>query len=330
MALIPDRADGVAAGALGEDAAAQIAPDDVVLRVTDLRKRYGAEEVVAGVSFAIRRGECFGLLGPNGAGKTTTLRLCLGLIAPDAGSVELAGRRVPGDARRARHAAGVVPQLDNLDPDFTVEENLLVYGRYFGIPDAQIRARIPALLEFAGLVQRARSRIYALSGGMKRRLTLARSLVNDPELVFMDEPTTGLDPQARHLIWERLRQLLAQGKTILLTTHFMEEAERLCSRLVILDHGRIIAAGTPAELIAREIEPHVIEVHGEGVAGWAAERGRTLSARVETSGDTVFCYARDPHPLVADLERLAGVSYVHRRANLEDVFLKLTGRELRD
>ncbi len=331
MALIRERAAAAAPEAPPQDGV-QVARDDhdVVLRVAELRKRYGAEEVVAGVSFAIRRGECFGLLGPNGAGKTTTLRLCLGLVAPDGGRVELAGRPVPGEARRARVAAGVVPQLDNLDPDFTVEENLLVYGRYFGLPDAAIRARIPALLEFAGLTQRAKSRIYSLSGGMKRRLTLARSLVNDPELVFMDEPTTGLDPQARHVIWERLRQLLAQGKTILLTTHFMEEAERLCSRLVIMDRGRFIASGTPAELIAREIEPHVVEVHGEGVEEWAARRARTLSGRVETSGGTFFCYAHDPHPLVADLERLPGARFMHRRANLEDVFLKLTGRELRD
>jgi lipooligosaccharide transport system ATP-binding protein len=306
------------------------AQGDVVLRVRGLRKRYGGEDVVAGVSFDILRGECFGLLGPNGAGKTTTLRLCLGLIGPDGGSIELAGHAVPARARDARHVAGVVPQLDNLDPDFTVEENLLVYGRYFGLSEANIRARIPGLLEFAGLTQRAKSRIGSLSGGMKRRLTLARSLVNDPELVFMDEPTTGLDPQARHVIWERLRQLLAQGKTILLTTHFMEEAERLCSRLVIMDRGRFIASGTPAALIAREIEPHVVEVHGEAAAAWADTRGRALSARVEKSGDTVFCYARDPHALVADLERMPGASFMQRRANLEDVFLKLTGRELRD
>jgi lipooligosaccharide transport system ATP-binding protein len=328
MALTPELTG--AADVVTARAARAEASGDVVLRVRDLRKRYGGEDVVAGVSFDILRGECFGLLGPNGAGKTTTLRLCLGLIAPDGGSIELAGREVPGRARDARHAAGVVPQLDNLDPDFSVEENLLVYGRYFGLPDADIRARIPALLEFAGLTQRAKSRIYSLSGGMKRRLTLARSLVNDPELVFMDEPTTGLDPQARHVIWERLRQLLGQGKTLLLTTHFMEEAERLCSRLVIMDRGRFIAAGTPAELIAREIEPHVVEVHGERAQAWAETRGRALSARVETSGDTVFCYARDPHALVSDLEGVPGASFMQRRANLEDVFLKLTGRELRD
>ena len=221
-----------------------------VLRVTGLRKRYGGTEVVAGTNLAIARGECFGLLGPNGAGKTTTLRLCLGLVDPDGGTIELMGRSVPAEARAARERVGVVPQHDNIDPDFTVTENLLVYGRYFGIADATIRSRIPGLLEFAGLAGRADAKIQTLSGGMKRRLTLARALVNDPEVVFMDEPTTGLDPQARHLIWERLRSLVAQGKTILLTTHFMDEAERLCGRLAIMDRGRIIAQGPPRELVA--------------------------------------------------------------------------------
>ncbi|MCX7894037.1 MAG: ATP-binding cassette domain-containing protein [Burkholderiales bacterium] len=301
-----------------------------VLAARELRKRYGDQWVVDGVSFAIARGECFGLLGPNGAGKTTTLRLCLGLVEPDGGTIALAGRPVPRDARRARATVGVVPQFDNLDPDFTVEENLMVYGRYFGLPEAAIRARIPSLLEFAGLAGRRGARIQTLSGGMKRRLTLARSLVNDPELVFMDEPTTGLDPQARHLIWDRLRQLVAQGKTILLTTHFMEEAERLCNRIMIMDRGRIIAEGAPRMLIEREVERHVIEVRGDGAAGWAATRAPALASRVERSGDTVFLYAADPAPAVAALESEPGLTYMHRPANLEDVFLKLTGRELRD
>jgi len=218
--------------------------------------------------------------------------------------------------------------MDNLDPDFTVEENLLVYGRYFGIPEREIRERIPRLLEFAGLAARAASSIQTLSGGMKRRLTLARALINDPDLIFMDEPTTGLDPQARHLIWERLKQLLAQGKTIVLTTHFMEEAERLCARLAIMDRGRFITEGGPRELISQHIEPHVIEVHGEDVETWAGE-ARPLAARIEKTGETVFCYAVDPAPLLADLARRE-LRYLHRPADLEDVFLKLTGRELRD
>jgi lipooligosaccharide transport system ATP-binding protein len=300
-----------------------------VLKASDLRKSYGGQEVVAGVSFAIASGECFGLLGPNGAGKTTTLRLCLGLVDPDGGSIELMRRPVPGQARPARVRVGVVPQMDNLDPDFTVEENLLVYGRYFGLPERVIRERIPQLLDFAGLASRGRSRIQTLSGGMKRRLTLARSLINDPELIFMDEPTTGLDPQARHLIWERLKQLLAQGKTIVLTTHFMEEAERLCARLAIMDRGRFITEGSPRELIARHIEPHVIEVHGDDVVDWANGEARPLASRLERSGETVFCYASDPSQLLASLSRRA-LRYLHRPADLEDVFLKLTGRELRD
>ncbi|MBM3385459.1 MAG: ATP-binding cassette domain-containing protein, partial [Betaproteobacteria bacterium] len=218
------------------------------LSVTGLRKRFDDTEVVCGVNLEVTPGECFGLLGPNGAGKTTTLNLCLGMTEPDAGAIRLLGEPVPARAREARAAVGVVPQFDNLDPDFSVAENLLVYGRYFGIADRDIAPRIPGLLEFAGLGGRADAKIRALSGGMKRRLTLARALVNDPRLLFMDEPTTGLDPQARHLIWERLRRLAQQGRTLILTTHFMQEAERLCSRVAIMDRGRIIVEGPPRAL----------------------------------------------------------------------------------
>jgi len=301
-----------------------------ILSVRDLRKSYGGHEVVSGVSFAVERGQCFGLLGPNGAGKTTTLRLCLGLTEPNSGAIELAGEPVPARARQARTRVGVVPQMDNLDPDFTAAENLLVYGRYFGLRDRDIRSRIPQLLEFAGLAGRGESRIQTLSGGMKRRLTLARALINDPDILFMDEPTTGLDPQARHLIWERLKQLLAQGKTILLTTHIMDEAERLCHRLAIMDQGRIIAEESPRRMIEQHIEPEVIEVYGEGVAQWAAGAARDAASRVEQSGETVFCYVIEARPLLARLEAEHGLRYLHRPANLEDVFLKLTGRELRD
>ena len=224
---------------------------------------------------------------------------------------------------------GVVPQFDNLDPDFTVAENLVVYGRYFGIRDAQIKARIPDLLEFAGLNGRADSRIQTLSGGMKRRLTLARALVNDPQLLFMDEPTTGLDPQARHLIWERLRRLTQEGRTLILTTHFMEEAERLCRRIAIMDHGRIIAEGSPRALISEHIESQVVEVHGPGCETWM-ERARGLAPRIERAGETVFCYAEEVEPVLADLRGRGELAYLHRPANLEDLFLKLTGRDLRD
>ena len=299
------------------------------LQTRGLRKSYGTQEVVCGVDLTVAHGECFGLLGPNGAGKTTTLKLCLGLIDPDSGDARLLDHDVPARAREARARVGVVPQFDNLDPDFTVVENLIVYGRYFGMQDAQIEARIPELLDFAGLNGRANATIKALSGGMKRRLTLARALVNDPQLLFMDEPTTGLDPQARHLIWERLRRLTLEGRTLILTTHFMEEAERLCSRIAIMDHGRVIAEGSPRTLISEHIEPQVVEVHGPGSELWM-ERARSLAPRVERAGETVFCYAAQVEPVLEDLRGQAELAYLHRPANLEDLFLKLTGRDLRD
>ena len=302
------------------------------LSVDTLRKIYGGTEVVAGLSFAVEAGRCFGLLGPNGAGKTTTLRLCLGLTAPDSGAVSLNGYTIPADAQKARARVGVVPQFDNLDPDFTCAENLLVFGRYFGMQDAAIRARIPELLEFASLSSKADARISSLSGGMKRRLTLARALVNDPDIVFLDEPTTGLDPQARHLIWDRLKQLKSAGKTLILTTHFMDEAERLCDTLIVIDHGRKIAEGSPRHLIAEHIEPQVVEAYDEAGGDLPAfvEANRQLAGRVETSGETAFFYCSDPRPLLARLAEAPGLRYVHRASNLEDVFIKLTGRELRD
>jgi lipooligosaccharide transport system ATP-binding protein len=299
------------------------------LAVRGLRKSYAGVEVVGGVDFEVLPGQCYGLLGPNGAGKTTTLKLCLGLTDPQAGEIHLLGHPVPAEARIARFRVGVVPQFDNLDPDFTVAENLLVYGRYFGLRDSEVAARVPQLLEFAGLSGRAESRIQALSGGMKRRLTLARALVNDPQLLILDEPTTGLDPQARHLIWERLWQLTRQGKTLVLTTHFMEEAERLCSRLAIMDRGRFVVEGSPRALIASQIEPQVVEVHGPGLDAWM-NAARRLAPRVERAGESAFCYAEDAAPLLADLRDRSELGYLHRPANLEDVFLKMTGRDLRD
>ena len=304
--------------------------DGAVLVVRGLRKSYGENEVVRGLDFSIRRGECFGLLGPNGAGKTTTLRCCLGLTDPNAGSITLVGEPVPSRARQARMRVGVVPQMDNLDPDFTVVENLRIYGRYFRIPDAVVQERIPRLLDFAGLAAKAGVSIRTLSGGMKRRLTLARALINDPELLILDEPTTGLDPQARHLIWDGLRQLVSQGKTILLTTHFMDEAERLCSRLAVIDHGLMIASDSPRALIAAHVEPEVVEVYGDAVRAWVDGRGRALADRLEVAGDTAFCYSRNAAPLLADLLMAPGLRYLHRPANVEDLFIKLTGRELRD
>ena len=309
---------------------AGVALAPTIARIAGLRKSYGEHEVVAGVDLELRAGECFGLLGPNGAGKTTTLKLCLGLTEPDAGSIDLFGFELPRQAREARQRVGVVPQTDSLDPDFTVSENLLVFGRYFGLSDAHVKARIPDLLAFANLAGRGDAKIQALSGGMKRRLTLARALVNDPDLVILDEPTTGLDPQARHVIWDRLKQLTTQGKTLLLTTHFMEEAERLCTRLSVLDQGRVIATGEPRALIAEHIEPQVVEVYGDGIDEWASKHAKPDSERCERTGETVFCYAHDAAPLVASLAGWPGLRHLHRPANLEDLFLKLTGREMRD
>ncbi|MGZ8967463.1 MAG: ATP-binding cassette domain-containing protein [Gallionella sp.] len=301
-----------------------------VIQARGLCKSYGDTRVVNKLNLTIQRGECFGLLGPNGAGKTTTLRLLLGLISPDAGELFLLNHSVPQDARAARLRVGVVAQFDNLDPDFTVAENLLVYGRYFGMSDAQIEARIPELLEFANLTNKRDAKVPTLSVGMKRRLTLARALVNDPDIIFLDEPTTGLDPQARHLIWQRLRALTAQGKTLLLTTHFMEEAERLCHRLAVMDHGQLIQQGSPRELIAKNIEPQVVEVFGETSAAWAKNHAAHYAQRYEISGESVFCYVQDAQPLVAHLQTQTELRYLHRPANLEDVFLKLTGREMRE
>src|SRR5258708_15512983 len=303
---------------------------DVILRVDRLRKSYGGKEVVRGLSFEIHRGDCFGLLGPNGAGKTTTLRWCLGLIDPDGGTIRMVGEEVPKAAREARIRVGVVPQMDNLDPDFTVGENLLIYGSYFGLPRKLLDKRIPGLLDFAGLSGKRNVGIRTLSGGMKRRLTLARALVNDPELLILDEPTTGLDPQARHLIWDGLRQLMSQGKTILLTTHFMDEAERLAKRLAVIDHGSMIPCDPPPRLLSEHCEPQVIEVYGDEAKTWADMHGRRLSKRLELAGETAFCYASDAQPLLNDLATRANVQYLHRPANLEDLFIKLTGRELRD
>jgi|UniRef100_UPI0035B29291 lipooligosaccharide transport system ATP-binding protein len=303
---------------------------DAFLSCHQLVKRYGESTVVNDLSFEIRPGECLGVIGPNGAGKTTTLRMCLGLTAPDSGHVEAFGLRMPGDAHAIKAQLGVVTQFDSLDPDFTCAENLLVFGRYFGLKTADIRARIPALLDFAALTHKATAKPGELSGGMRRRLSLARALVNDPRLLLLDEPTTGLDPQARHLMWERLQQLLQQGKSILLTTHFMDEAERLCDRLLVIDHGRKIAEGTPRELIAAHLEPDVVEVYGGDAQALSTGPLRALASRVEVSGETAFFYTRDAAPLMQALAHEHTLRSLHRPANLEDLFLKLTGRQIRE
>ena len=309
-----------------------------ILSAQGLSKRYGSSPVVNDVSFDIQRGECLGVIGPNGAGKTTTIRMCLGLTVPDTGRITYSladpggaePLQMPQDALAIKARLGVVSQFDTLDPDFSCAENLLVYGRYFGMKDAAIRARIPQLLEFAALSHRAQVKPGELSGGMRRRLSLARSLVNDPQLLLLDEPTTGLDPQARHLMWERLQLLLQQGKSILLTTHFMDEAERLCTRLLVLDHGRKIAEGRPRDLIAQYLEPDVVEVYGAGALALADSPLKSHAARVEVSGETVFFYTTDAQPLLHALEDQPQLRTLHRPANLEDLFLKLTGRQIRE
>ncbi|MEI6549692.1 MAG: ATP-binding cassette domain-containing protein, partial [Betaproteobacteria bacterium] len=226
-----------------------------LLNVENLVKSFGNNTVVDDLSFHIAPGECLGVIGPNGAGKTTTLRMCLGLTAPDAGSITyFENLSMPDEALAIKARLGVVAQMDTLDPDFTAEENLLVYGRYFGMKDRDIKARIGTLLEFGALTSKAKAKPGELSGGMKRRLSLARALINQPQMLMLDEPTTGLDPQARHLMWERLQMLMQEGKSILLTTHFMDEAERLCDRLLVIDHGKKIAEGKPRDLIAEHLE----------------------------------------------------------------------------
>ena len=310
--------------------AGETALTEDVIDARRLVKQFGAAPVVDHVDLRIPRGGCFGLLGPNGAGKTTTLRMILGLSPPSGGSLTVLGEPMPAAGRRVRARIGVVSQDDNLDPDFTVMENLRAYASYFPRPAAHRRPPRPfllSLLEFVALADRAESRIQDLSGGMRRRLAIARSLVNEPELLILDEPTTGLDPQVRHLIWSRLRELAEGGTTVLLTTHYMEEAERLCDRLAIIDHGRILIEDAPRALVAGEVEPSVVEVRA-GSRPPPPELSR--QARVEAIDGVWHCHTSVPEAVLASLQQYPGLEYLHRPANLEDVFLRLTGRELRD
>jgi lipooligosaccharide transport system ATP-binding protein len=300
------------------------------VRARGLYKRYDELTVVDHIDFDVMPGECFGILGPNGAGKTTTLRMLLGATPPDGGELEVLGEPIPARARQARAGMGVIPQMDNLDPDFSVIQNLRTYASYFGLKGATMEQRYQELLEFATLEHKADTNITQLSGGMKRRLSLARALVNDPALLILDEPTTGLDPQARQLIWQRLRKLLTRGKTLILTTHYMDEAERLCDRLVIMDDGRILVEGSPEDLIREHSEPHVIEIYGDGLDEWLGQRHCETTSRLERVGETAFCYTEDEVPLLEALQQRSDLRYLHRPANLEDVFLRLTGRNLRE
>ncbi|MBF0379792.1 MAG: ATP-binding cassette domain-containing protein [Magnetococcales bacterium] len=300
-----------------------------VVLAEGLKKEYPGHKAVDGIDFEIRQGECFGILGPNGAGKSTTLRMVIGLTDLDGGSLELFGQPMYPEHPTLAKKIGVVPQEDNLDPDLSVGENLLVYGRYFGLADREVKAKMDELLLFAQLEDRKDAMVRELSGGMMRRLMIARSLVASPDLIVLDEPTTGLDPQARHLIWQRLRALREKGVTLLLTTHYMEEAAQLCDRLLILNRGQILDQGSPTALISRHVEPEVVEVRGDGELEILQESSH-LPGRVERVGDTTFFYSNDAHVILDFFRDRHDLTCLLRPANLEDVFLKLTGRELKD
>jgi lipooligosaccharide transport system ATP-binding protein len=307
---------------------------EITLVAKGLKKSFGDFEAVKGVDFEVYRGECFGFLGPNGAGKTTTMKMIYSAAVPTGGELKVAGLNTRRAEREVKRRIGVVPQENNLDEDLKVEENLLVYGRYFDLPRKVVRRRAAELLEFVQLSERADAQVEQLSGGMKRRLLIARALINDPKLVVLDEPTTGLDPQARHLVWDKLRELTSEGKTLVLTTHYMDEAAQLCDRLCIMEGGRIISEGAPRELIEEHVSPEVLEFRAPPDA---LER---LAPVVEESADavdrvldeTLLVYTSDSDAVRRKVEE-SGVpvqNALYRRATLEDVFLKLTGRRLVD
>jgi lipooligosaccharide transport system ATP-binding protein len=304
--------------------------DTGIIVAKDLTKRYGDFTAVDGIEFSVAPGECFGILGPNGAGKTTTIRMMSCLSPVTSGELTVDGMAVQTEARRIKSVLGVVPQEDNLDPDLSVRQNLRAYSRYFNMPSDTAKARISEVLELMQLTEKEKSRIDELSGGLKRRLTIARGLLNDPKILVLDEPTTGLDPQARHLVWQKLRLLRQQGVTMLLTTHYMEEAAHLCDRVVILHQGKIIAEGSPREMIERYAGRDVIEVRAQG-----AEREAVLAhfeghdgVTVEEVEDMLYVYIQSGNGFDFSVQELDTEHVIHRRANLEDVFLKLTGRGL--
>ncbi|MCF8467592.1 MAG: ATP-binding cassette domain-containing protein [Sneathiella sp.] len=294
-----------------------------VIKATGLVKKYGELEAVKGIDFAVPPGQCFGLLGPNGAGKSTTMRMIMGLSDVTAGTLEVFGKPAKNMPRNIKAKIGLVPQETNLDPDISVLENLAAFGRYFALSKTVIAERVPKLLEFMQLADKKYAPVNALSGGMKRRLIVARALIGDPEMVILDEPTTGLDPQARVLIWKQLLALKKQGRTLLLTTHYMDEAQRLCDQIVIIDDGRILDQGTPQELIDRHVKGYVFEVQKPCLAKSPAERWDQ-----EDIGDSILYFVHQTADFISDLPEDA--VYLHRPANLEDVFLRLTGRKLRE
>jgi len=306
--------------------------DGPAVEAQGLRKSYGDFEAVAGIDFRIRRGECFGFLGPNGAGKTSTMKMIQAVSSPSSGRLRVLGLDPVSDGKRVRGKIGVCPQADNLDPDLPVRQNLLTYGRYFPQSHADTVARADSLLQFVSLTDKRDRAISELSGGMKRRLVIARALMNDPELLLLDEPTTGLDPQARHSIWQKLRELKDRGVTMLLTTHYMDEAERLCDRLVIMDGGKILAEGTPRELIEAHVGQEVFELRMAEAEAEPILSGLDISGcKQERAGDVLAVFLDRRSPLseaLVERARAAGAHYLLRNATLEDVFLALTGREL--
>jgi lipooligosaccharide transport system ATP-binding protein len=309
-----------------------VADGGALIHARGLTKRFAGLTAVDGIDFDVRKGEAFGFLGPNGAGKSSTMRM-IGCVSPvTGGTLRVLGLDPERDGPAIRGRLGVVPQLDTLDNELTVRENLIIYGRYFGLSRRELRGRVEELLDFVQLSERANDAVEPLSGGMKRRLTIARSLVNDPELLLLDEPTTGLDPQARHVVWDRLFRLKQQGVTLVLTTHYMDEAEQLCDRLVIMDQGKIAEEGSPLELIQRLSTREVVELRFPGeapVVGPEVFDGQV--ARIEALPDRMLLYTDDGDALVPVAhEHLHPQSVLVRRSTLEDVFLRLTGRTLVD
>ena len=308
-------------------------PSDPIIRAQGLTQTYGEVHAVAGISFDIAAGESFGLLGPNGAGKSTTMRMIGGTLGRSGGHLAVAGLDPEVEGSTVRAHLGVVPQQDNLDEELSVRDNLYIYGRYFGLPRSYLRAKIPELLDFAQLSEKSSAKVDRLSGGMKRRLTIARALINEPRILLLDEPTTGLDPQARHTLWDKLFRLKEVGVTLVVTTHFMDEAEQLCDRLIVIDQGRIKAEGTPRGLIAEHSTREVVEVRfGADRNAQVEPRLRDLAERVEVLPDRLLLYTEDGE---AVLEQIAAaglhpVTSLVRRSSLEDVFLRLTGRSLVD
>lgn len=306
---------------------------ELVISAKGLRKTYGDFVAVAGIDFEVKRGEAFGLLGPNGAGKSTTMRMITSTLQRTSGELQILGKDPDKSGPEIRAHLGVVPQQDNLDRQLTVWENILVYGRYFGLSRKFLKGKIEDLLAFAQLEEKRNVKSEELSGGMKRRLTIARGLVNEPEILLLDEPTTGLDPQARHVLWDRLFRLKELGVTLVLTTHYMDEAEQLCDRLIVMDKGQIMAEGSPAELIKQYSSKEVLEVRfGSSGNAEAAKKLQKIGDRLEVLPDRILVYTENGEKVLEQITKLGlePITSLVRRSSLEDVFLRLTGRTLVD